>query len=82
VATGEFGEQVTIELGQFERLDPAAISADDVGVRLFAQVDTNHALGRLRPEGRNYPTATGGTWPRRRNTSRTGHRGARRRLGI
>jgi hypothetical protein len=45
---GELGEHVLVEFGQFQRLDTAAVSAHDVGMRILAEVDAHDALGRSR----------------------------------
>jgi hypothetical protein len=76
VAARELGEQVSVEFGELERLDATAVPADDVGVRLLREVDSHHALRRLRNgERRRRATTTGRRASRGRRTPTTRHLG-------
>jgi hypothetical protein len=68
VPRGEFREEMPVELGELDPLDPPANPADDVRVRVLDEIDPDDAGERERPgEDRGRSAAC----PRDRSARRT-----------
>jgi hypothetical protein len=71
----ELREEVSVQLGQFEGLDPSAASADNVGMGRFVENHSHLVFGRLGDERGDGMGAARGSAPGDGRATTSYHRG-------